>query len=514
MFPTVGSTLDRSAEKHPHHEAIYYPRKGQRWTYAEWDAQVNRLAQGMRGLGVEKGDRVSLFLFNTSEFVTAIYACAKLGAVSNPINYRLKAGELSYILNDAGSKVLIFEEGLRETVERARPELQTVRHFLFVDDPVPDYALSFYEVLDSGSTAHPDAQVEENDPYIIMYTSGTTGRPKGVVHRHRAMIDHNMAVIADQKLTAADRGLAAAPLYHAAELHVFFLPRVHVGASNVILHSFNPPEVLKTLAEEKITVMFGAPTMWNMLLQQPVKDYDLSAFRLLGYGGASMAPAMVRQCHEAFGADLLQYYGMTELGPAVTVLYPEEQLPKAGSAGKAILNHEVRVVRPREDGPAEPDDVVAPGEVGEVIIRGPALMLEYYNRPEATARALYKGWYHSGDLATVDEEGYIWIADRLDDMIISGAENIYPREVEDALYEHPEVLEVAVVGTPDERWGEVVTAYVVPKSGSLTDAELDRFLKEGDRLADYKRPRLYHFVKELPKTASGKIQKFKLRETS
>jgi len=206
-----------------------------------------------------------------------------------------------------------------------------------------------------------------------------------------------------------------------------------------------------------------------------------------------------------------QGVGVVEMGPAITVLYPEEQLPKAGAAGRGILNHEIRVVRPREDAPSEPDDLVEPGdEVGEVIVRGPSMMAGYYNLPEATAKKMYKGWYHSGDLARIDNDGHIWIADRVDDMIISGAENIYPREVEDALYEHPDVLEVAVIGRPDVKWGKVVTAFIVSKNPGLTAEMLDQYLIEGGRLAGYKRPRQYEFVSELPKTPSGKIQKFKL----
>lgn len=511
MFNSVGRMFELAVQKYPNREALVYPEKNQRWTYSQWDRKVNQLANAFLDFGIKQGDRVSTFLFNSSEMVTTLFALAKIGAVFNPINFRLSGGELAFILNDAGSRILLFEAAVAEQVEVARKELQTVEKFLYVDANPPEYAQCFYEFFGGQPEDRPRVnEVGENDRYIIMYTSGTTGKPKGVIHRHRDMLEHNMAMIADQKLTYRDRGLCAAPLNHSAELHCFFLPRVHIGATNVIIHHFDPPRVLEMLAREKISVLFGAPTMLNMLLQLKVEDYDLSGLRLIGYGGAAMAPAMVKKCHEVFGADLLQYYGMTELGPAVTVLYPEEQLERAGSAGKSLLNHEVRVVRVREDGPSDPEDAVEPGEVGEVIVRGPARMEGYYNRPEATAKALYKDWYHSGDLARIDEDGYIWITDRADDMIISGAENIYPREVEDVLYEHPEVVEVAVVGLPDEKWGKVVTAFVVVKTPGITSGDLDNFLRNSNKLASFKRPRRYEILEQLPKTPSGKIQKFKL----
>ncbi len=510
-YPTLKTMLEQTVERYPDRDAVIYPKKNQRWTYAEWNNKVNNLASSFLSMGIKKGDRVSLFLYNSSEFVTALFALVKIGAVFNPINYRLAAKELAYIVNDAGSRIVIFEEAVRSELEKVKDELTSVEKFIFTDDNAPDYALDFYPLLE-GAGELPDIEIKEDDLYIIMYTSGTTGRPKGVLHTHRSMVEHNMSVIADQHLTYMDVGLCAAPLYHAAELHVFFFPRVHVGAANVITHMFNPKEVLQLLQDEKISVLFGAPTMLNMLLQENVSAYDLSSLRLVGYGGASMAPAMVKQCHDILKANLIQYYGMTEMGPVVTVLYPEEQLAKAGAAGRGILNHEIRIVRTREDAPSEPDDLVNRGdEIGEIIVRGPSMMTGYFNLPDVTKKKLYKGWYHSGDLARIDEDGYVWIADRVDDMIISGAENIYPREVEDALFEHPDVLEVAVIGRADIKWGKVVTAFVVAKSTDLNAETLDSFLKNSGSIAGYKRPRQYEFVTELPKTPSGKIQKFKLK---
>ncbi|KZN22954.1 long-chain fatty acid--CoA ligase [Haladaptatus sp. R4] len=510
MHPTVGDTLSLTAEKYPERTALVYPRKDQTWSYREFDENVNRLANALSERGVGKGDRVSTLLFNTSEMVLTMYAASKLGAAFNPLNFRLPAGEVTYILNDAESSVLVYEDAVADVVAAARDDLETVEEFVHVDDSSAD--TYFYDLLADQSTVAPSVDVSQDDDYIVMYTSGTTGRPKGVVHAHRDMIEHSMSVLVDQQLTRDDVGLSAAPLYHSAELHVFLIPRIHVGAATVIQHSFDPELALSMLAEHDVTVLFGAPTMWLAMLQADPESYDLSALRLGGYGGASMAPATVRDIHERIGCDLLQYYGMTELGPAVTVLYPDEQLEKAGSAGIPILNHDVRIARLDEDGNAlAPDEEASPGTVGEIIVQGPALMRGYWKSPEKTDAAIRDGWYYSGDLGYADEDGYVWVKDRADNMIISGGENIYPREVEDTLLEHADVFEAAVVGVPDDEWGEKVVAYVAAESGTTAET-LDSFLLRSDDLADFKRPREYAFVDELPKTPSGKIQKFELRE--
>ena len=253
--------------------------------------------------------------------------------------------------------------------------------------------------------------------------------------------------------------------------------------------------------------------MWNMLLQKDLTQYDLTSMKIGIYGGAAMAPALVKECKERLYIDLVQIYGMTEMGPVVAFLVEEDQITKAGSAGTPCFSHEIRIVKPNEDAPAEPDDVLPPYEVGEIILRGPTMMAGYHNREEANAKSMYKGWYHSGDLGYFDKDGYLFVADRVDDMVISGGVNIYPREIEDFLHSHPGILDVAVLGEPDELWGERVVAVVVKKDETITEADLETYCKESDELADYKRPRHYLFVDELPRNASGKLQKFVLRES-
>jgi long-chain acyl-CoA synthetase len=511
MYPTIATLFDQTVLKYPKKEALVDVTYNRRWTYEQWQDDVHRVAHALLDAGVKKGDRVSTFLFNGSEFATTYFACAKIGAVINPINFRLKPKEVAYILQDAQPKIVLFEQPLKPVIDAIYEEFPHIQ-FWYIHPDAPSYAKSYHELISLYPTEAPHVSIQETDLYAIMYTSGTTGRPKGVMHRHRDMVEQSLICLAALKLSPEDRGLVTAPMFHCAELHCCFLPRVQVGACNVIMHHFDPKLVLQTIQNERITIFFGAPTMWNMLLQEDIHTENISSLRLGLYGAAPMAPVLVKAIKERLGIDLVQAYGQTEMGPAVTFLSETEQLSKAGSAGKACINHEIRIVRLREDGPSEPDDVLPPGEVGEILVRGSCTMVGYYNMPEATEKALYKGWYHTGDLGYMDADGYVYIADRVDDMIISGGENIYPREVEDVLYEHPNVLEVAVLGEPHEKWGEQVTAIVVPKHEGLTAEELDEFCKNSERLADYKRPRNYVFVKQLPRNASGKIQKFLLRK--
>lgn len=511
MYVTIRDLFEQTVLKYPDQEALVYPEKDIRWTYAEWNREVNRLANALSEAGVGKGDRVSTYLFNTEELATCLFACTKLGAVFNPINFRLKAEELAFILGDAEPSVLLFEQSLSSTVAAIHTRFPGIQ-FWSVDPEKPDFALDYHARVNAAPDTRPDVAVDETDLYGIMYTSGTTGHPKGVMHRHRDMVDQSMTILAELRLTAHDRGLSCAPLFHCAELHCNLIPRTHVGAGSVLMHQFDPQRALELVERERITTMFCAPTMWNMLLQQDLSRYDLGSLKRGLYGAAPMAPALVRACQEKLKVALFQAYGQTEMGPAVTFLRDYEQVERNGSAGNATLNHEIRVVATAEDRRVEPDEILPPGEVGEIIVRGPGMMLGYFKREDATAKAIYKGWYYTGDLGYLDEDNYLYVADRKDDMVISGGENIYPREVEDALYEHPDVRDVAVLGRPDEHWGETVVAFVVVANPDTDAAALDAFCRASQRLADYKRPREYHFIEEMPRNASGKTQKFILRD--
>ncbi|SCB34099.1 fatty acid--CoA ligase [Cupriavidus alkaliphilus] len=515
---TLGATLTWPARNLPHKTALVSGiGTGRRaWTFAQLDAEVNRHAHALQSLGIGKGDVVAAFLYNTPAFVFALLATARLGAVFNPVNYRLAAQELAYILNDGGARALLFEREGAAVVEKAAELAPGTALRLYADaDPAPACATHRLDTLAAEQPdSPPTVTVDENDPCILMYTSGTTGRPKGVMHTHRSKLQHNAMMHQAMMLSREDVGLSIAPLNHTAELHTSFLPRLQVGATQVLQRRFDAGEAWQLVEAEGVTHFFAAPTMVGMLLDHPdAATRDLSSLRLVEYGGASMAPHLIREWDRKVGAGLVQVYGTTEMGPCMSVLYPHEQLSRAGSAGLPALGHELVVARLREDGaPTDPSQPCAPGEVGEVLVRGPCMMQGYLNRPDANARALAHGWYHTGDLGCVDADGYLWIRDRIDYMINSGAENVYPREVEDALIEHPGVLEVAVLGEPDPTWGQVVSAYVVARGEAALSAEqLDAFVLQGDRLAAYKRPRRYHFVEALPKTTSGKIQKHLLR---
>ncbi|MBU8878071.1 fatty acid--CoA ligase [Bacillus sp. FJAT-29790] len=511
MTITIGKLFDLTVSKYPNKEALYDVSKNLRLTYKEWSLEINKLANALLQEGVRKGDIVSTYLFNTEELATAVFACAKIGAIFNPINFRLMSEEVAYILNDAKPKVVLFEKMLESGIKPIANRFPQTA-FWQIDDEAPSYAASYNDKVTNASHLDIDTNIHESDIYAIMYTSGTTGRPKGVIHRHREIVEQSLIVISATKLDSNDHGLVTAPMFHCAELHCAFIPRVHIGAKNTILHHFDPKQVLQLINDEKISKFFAAPTMWNMILQENLEAYQLQSLKIGLYGAAPMAPALVYACKSKLGISLIQAYGMTEMGPAITFLSEEDQIRKAGSAGQACLNHEIRIVRPKEDGPSEPDDTVLAGETGEIIVKGPCMMSGYYNNEEASEKSMYKGWYHSGDIGYLDEEGYLWVKDRVDDMIISGGENIYPREVEDILHSYSGVLDVAVIGQPDDRWGETVTAFVVKKDPALTEAELDEYCKNSEELANYKRPRKYVFCDVLPRNASGKIQKFILRK--
>ncbi|MBA4538641.1 fatty acid--CoA ligase [Bacillus aquiflavi] len=511
MYPTISKIFDQTVQKYPKKEALVDISSNKRWTFEEWQNDVHRLANALLAAGITKGDRVSTFLFNTSELAMTYFACAKIGAIINPINFRLKPQEIIHIFKDATPKIVIFEQGLEQQIAAIHEQFPYIS-FWYINEDTPQYAENYDVKISNSITTAPEVDVNEQDLYAIMYTSGTTGQPKGVLHRHRDMVEQSLICLSMMKLSPNDRGLVVAPMFHCAELHCCFLPRVQAGACNVMIKHFNSTTVLQTIENEKITQLFAAPTMWNMLLQEDLTSYHVRSLRVGLYGAAPMAPVHVRAVKEKLGIDLIQAYGQTEMGPAVAFLQEDEQLCKAGSAGKACYNHEIRIVKPRGAEPSEPGDILPPNEVGEIIVRGSCMMAGYFHREEATKKALYKGWYHTGDLGYLDEDGYLYVADRVDDMINTGGENVYPREVEDLLHEHQGVLDVAVIGIPDEKWGELVTAVIVKKDKSLTEKELDIFCKSSDRLADYKRPRKYIFVEKLPRNASGKIQKFMLRK--
>lgn len=496
----LGSSLGRNARQTPEKIAIIC--EDRTYTYDQLNRIVNRLAHGLDALGIKKGDKVALMIKNSDYFPIAYFATIKLGGIIVPINCRLTSTEAAYIIDHSDTKLVICDEEYGELIEKARSS--KVEQVIAIHQTVIEGHLSFGHVLAENET-DPDVEVDRYDDVEILYTSGTTGKPKGVLFDHHRVLTAIFIGMPAFGHYNNDRPLHIAPFFHAAQLR-YMTRSIFLSHTNIILKHFDPVETLQAISEHKITLFFGVPTMYNMLLQVPNRErFDLSSIQTCGYGAAPMAPELVKQSMEMFGTDrFFNQCGLTEGGPGGIYLTPEEHKIKMGASGKPRFLMEARVVD------REGKDVV-PGIVGELILRGESVMKEYYKDPVATAETLRDGWLYTGDLCTVDEDGYMTLVDRNKDIIISGGSNVYSIEVEQILYAYPKVLEAAVIGIPDEKWGETVAAIIVPKPGqTIEDDQLQAFVRE--HLADYKIPRIIHFMDALPRNASGKILKFELRK--
>ena len=498
---TIGDLLRRSAARHPAKTAIVFGDLRQ--SYADLDLMVNRTANALAARGVRKGDRFAVFSHNNHAFVVAYFALARLGAISVPVNFMLGAEEVAYILEHSGATGILAEDALLPVAREAVSERVTVRGVIGAGQEgwEPFTAWSSH---DDGS--EPAVEIADDDPIQIMYTSGTESRPKGAVLSSKSLISQYVTCMVDGEMSHDDVEVHALPLYHCAQLHCFLTPGIYLGATNIVLPGASPAAILATIEGERATKLFCPPTVWISLLRHPDFDRrDLSSLRK-GYYGASIMPVEVLKEIAARLPDvrLFNFYGQTEMAPVATILRPEEQLTRLGSAGKPALNVETRIVD-------DADRPVPPGTVGEIVHRSPHAMLGYWNDPDKTAEAFRGGWFHSGDLGVMDADGYLSVVDRKKDMIKTGGENVASREVEEAIYQHPAVAEAAVFGVPDEKWIEAVTAAVVLRQGAeLTAGELIGFLR--GRLAPFKTPKRVMFVDALPKNASGKVLKRELRE--
>mgnify|MGYP000933069287 FL=1 len=504
---TLADLLHRSAARHPDKLAIACGDT--RWTYAEFDAVCSRVAAGLAARGVAQGDRVAILARNSHGFAALRFALARLGAVLVPINFMLKADEAAYVLRHAGARWLATDSGLAALARDAAARDTRVEQLLWLpseDASQPEPGMLAFDELAACTDALPDVALQGSDLAQIVYTSGTESLPKGAMLTHDAVLWQYVSCLVDAQIGHDDLMLHALPLYHCAQLDVFFGPSVYVGASNVITAKPVPENLLPLIERHRISSFFAPPTVWIALLRSPLFDAtDLTSLKK-GYYGASIMPvAVMQEILERLPAlRLWNLYGQTEIAPLATMLAPEDQLRKPGSCGRAVLNVETRVV----------DDAmrdVKPGEVGEIVHRSPQVMSGYFHDDERTAAAFEGGWFHSGDLATVDAEGYITVVDRKKDMIKTGGENVASREVEEAIYRHPAVSEVAVVGLPHPRWIEAVVAVVVPKPGAApTEAEL--LAHCAAHLAPFKAPKRVVFADALPKNPSGKLLKRELRQ--
>ena len=505
---TLADLLHRTAKRTPAKLAIVCADT--RWTYAEFDTLCDRVAAGSRGRGIGKGKRVAVLARNSHVFAALRFALARLGAVLVPINFMLKADEAAYILRHAGAEMLATDTGLAELARAAAALDTAVRDFIWLPSEEPTQAVPGmipFERLAAGDAAPPEVELTGSDLAQIVYTSGTESLPKGAMLSHDAVISQYVSCVVDAGIASDDLMLHALPLYHCAQLDVFLGPSIYVGATNVITAKPTPENLLPLIERHSISSFFAPPTVWISLLRSPLFDQtDLSSLRK-GYYGASIMPMEVLRELAARlpQVRLWNLYGQTEIAPLATMLGPDDQLRKPGSCGRAVLNVETRVVDDRMRD-------VAPGEVGEIVHRSPHLMLGYFHDDERTHAAFEGGWFHSGDLATIDGEGYITVVDRKKDMIKTGGENVASREVEEAIYRLPQVSEVAVIGIPHPRWVEAVVAVVVVKtSQSLTEAEVLSHCAE--HIASFKMPKRVVFANTLPKNPSGKLLKRELRQS-
>lgn len=472
-----------------------------RLTYTQLNDRVNRLASALAGRGVRKGSKVAVMAYNSHRLVEAYFACNKLGAVVVPVNYRMVAAEVQYVLAHSDAEVLLFGEHFAD-VARAT----AVGTLIQMSEAAPAFALCYEALVAAGAPVEPDVDIDDDDDAFLMYTSGTTGFPKGALLTHKNLWVNTANWIIEIGISSDSVWTAGLPLFHIGGLNGV-LPFFFIGGTVAFETggtSFDPIRTLRLMSAEKVTHCNFVPTMWQQILDQDRSAYDLSSLRMAMWG-ASMAPLRLLDdmCRAFPGIEIVNAFGQTEMSSNTTFLRGKDAVRKMGSVGHPLVNVEVRVVD-------DQDRDVAPGEVGEIVYRGPTVLKEYYKDPAATAEAMSGGWFHSGDLVRADAEGYLYVVDRKKDMIISGGENIYPAEVERAIGAHPAVREVAVIGVADPKWVETPKAVVVVREGfTLTRDEVIEHCRK--QMASYKKPSYVAFVRELPRNAAGKVLRRELR---
>jgi len=512
----LARALTVAAARSPGAEAV--ADGGRRATYAAFEARVNRVAASLARLGLARGERVALLLKNREEHVALYWACQKLGLVATPLNWRYAEGEVRFCVDDAEAVAVVFEAASRAAVLAARRDLPGVRCWIHVGGEAPAETVAFETLAAGGADpGPPEVAVDERDVSIMLYTSGTTGRPKGVPRSHRAEAAAALAHIVQSRNAFGERTLGAMPLYHTMGVRSMIAMALLHGAL-ICLPDWNAATAAGLLQDMRVTALYLVPTLYHDLVTLPdIGRYHLATVTKLGYAGAPMSPTLTRRVAGVFRPQVfVNHLGSTEV---YTFTVCDRVLDKPGCAGRSGLFGRSRIVRADAERKGSPHDLVARGETGELIVAldSPEAFTGYWRRPDADARALREGWYFTGDLAYEDDEGDIYTVGRVDDMIISGGENIYPAEVEDVLVRHPQVQEACVVGLPDERLGQTVTAFVVARRAAdgtvmLSAEDLDRFCREAKDFAAFKRPRRYTFVDALPKSPTGKLLRRRLLE--
>jgi acyl-CoA synthetase (AMP-forming)/AMP-acid ligase II len=500
----TGDMLRRSAARFPGKPAILW--QGRALGYRDLDAEADRLAAALAGAGVGKGTKVGIVCRNRPEYAVAFFGAARSGGVLVNVSVLYAPDELRYVLAKADVEILLFEDVFAAKVGAVAGDLPALRRLVAIGDGAVAFDCARFDAFVAAAPAEPPAvEIGEDDPFCMTYTGGTTGRPKGVLcsHRNRAVTAHTVMV--EEAIDERDVVGIVTPMFHVAALNIMFQPAILAGATVAMLSKWSVEEFARMARATGLTAAFMVPTQASQVVSDPGFDAtDYATWTKLSFAGAPMPDPVQRELMARLPAlRLTQIYGQSEVG-VVTALRHWYLPDKLGSIGRQAYNVDVAVVD-RDGVP------VAPGEIGEVVSRGANVMLEYYGEPEQTAQFFRHGWGWTGDLATVDADGFVTLVDRSKDMIISGGENIYPKEIENVLYEHPDVAECAVFGVPDDVWGEVPAAYVLPRAGAAAD-EAALVAHCAERLARFKRPRLVKFVTEFPKTPIGKIQKNLLRE--
>ncbi|SHG74291.1 fatty acid--CoA ligase family protein [Ornithinibacillus halophilus] len=507
----ITDQLTLTAKNQPKKAAYVFQDK--ETSYYELEVSVQRFASQLEKLGYKKGDHIALVVGNSPYFIISLYGALRIGAVVIPINPLYTPHEMAYILDNGDVKGIITMDVLLPKFTAIADQLPKVEHYISCESgedvdldshPLSPKLLSFTKLIQTGNTELTTKPViDEEDTAIILYTSGTTGKPKGAMLTHKNLFSNAKDVADYLKINGEDRVIAALPMFHVFCLTVALNAPLMNGGTILVLPKFSPQEVFRMASEHQATVFAGVPTMYNYLLQTAEGNTQhFSSLRLCISGGAAMPVALLTQFEKTFDVMVSEGYGLSEASP-VTCFNPLDRPRKAGSIGASIVNVENKVVD-------EFGEEVPVGEVGELVVRGPNVMKGYYKMPEETQIALREGWLYTGDMARMDDEGYFYIVDRKKDMIIVGGYNVYPREVEEVLYSHPEVAEVAVVGVPDSNTGEAVLSFVVLKDKSVTEEDLVEFCKA--HLAKYKVPSKIEFLDELPKNTTGKILRRQLRD--
>ncbi len=512
---TIGACLRRIAGRFGEREALISCEQGVRMTYAQLDAEVDRVARGLLALGLEQGDRVGIWSPNCAQWTLVQLATARIGVILVNVNPAYRTSELVYALNQSGCRVLVSARAFKTSdyvamVDEVRGELATVERVVWIDDPSWTAMVDGGEAVDPALLAEREAATAPSDPINIQYTSGTTGAPKGATLSHRNILNNGYLVGEGCRYTQDDRVCIPVPFYHCFGMVMGNLGAITHGAAMVIpAPAFDPGATLAAVAQERCTSLYGVPTMFIAQLDHPdFASSDLSSLRT-GIMAGSPCPVevMKRVIAEMHMGEVTICYGMTETSPVSTQTAADDPLDKrVGTVGRVHPHVEVKVAD------VETGDPVARGATGELCTRGYSVMLGYWNDPQRTAEAIdADGWMHTGDLATMDDDGYLNIVGRSKDMVIRGGENVYPREIEEFLYTHPDVADVQVIGVPDERFGEELMAWVIVRRGATLDPEALRAFCRG-RIAHFKVPRYVKLVDAFPMTVTGKVQKFKLRE--